>query len=63
MWHVFWGLFLGTSPRKGGETPQEVLRAQTKGGLDVCSVSDGVNHRGTWSGGDGQHYVVGEGQY
>lgn len=46
-----------------GETHQEVLKAQTKGGLDVCSVSDGVNHRGTWSGGDGQHYVVGEGDY
>lgn len=45
-----------------GETHQEVLKAQTKGGL-VCSVTDGENHRGTRSGGDGQHYVLGEEDY
>lgn len=44
-----------------GETHQEVVKAQTKGGLDVCSVSHGVNYRGARTGGDGQHYVEGEG--
>lgn len=55
------GLVSGNLPlRKGGETHQEVSKMQTKGGLAVCSVSNEVNHRGTWRGGDGQHYVVGE---
>lgn len=58
------GLLSGNFPlRKGGETHQEVSKMQTKGGLAVCSVNNEVNHRGTWRGGDGQHYVVGEGDY